>query len=258
MTRLWDTFMFRNELDLLEFRLEELDQWVHRFVLVESPITHRGYPKPLYYAENEERYKRWHDKIVHVVTDLPDHHNPWVREHAQRRAMWGAIKDDLNDDDIVLIADLDEFPSPAALSWRGSPAASLDMKNYLYAVDWLVSAPVPPTSVITRAWYLRQQADLGYGLGEVRDRRSGYEVIADAGHHFSWLGGTEKIREKLKYATCHTEIWETEEAHLILDGTRYRTDENGGGLPVVPVDIDDTYPAFIREKRCPPEWYRPR
>ena len=258
MTQIWDTFMFRNELELLEFRLEELDPWIHRFVLVESPVTHRGYPKPLCFADNKDRFSRWEDKIVHVVTDLPDHHNPWVREHHQRNSMWKAIKDDLADDDIVLIADLDEFPSATALSWRGSPAASLAMKTHLYAVDWLVSEPVPPAPVMTRAWFLRDEAGRGRGLGEVRDQRSTYEIIEDGGHHFSWLGGTEKIRDKLKFATCHMEIFETQEAALILDGTRYRTAENGGGLPVIPVEIDDTYPSFIRERKCPPEWFRPR
>ena len=44
--------MFRDELDMLECRLRELEDVVYRHVLVEAPVTHRGDPKPLYYAEN--------------------------------------------------------------------------------------------------------------------------------------------------------------------------------------------------------------
>lgn len=35
---IYDTFMFFNELDLLEIRLNELDKVVDTFVLVESPL----------------------------------------------------------------------------------------------------------------------------------------------------------------------------------------------------------------------------
>ena len=45
--RVYDTFMFFQELDLLEMRLMELDASVDVFVLAESPVTHSGKPKPL-------------------------------------------------------------------------------------------------------------------------------------------------------------------------------------------------------------------
>ena len=32
----------------------------------------------------------------------------------------------------------------------------------------------------------------------------------------------------------------------------------GGGLPVTPVTVDASWPAFIYERRCPESWFRPR
>ena len=55
-----------------------------------------------------------------------------------------------------------------------------------------------------------------------------------------------------------TELLTNGEGPLIADGTRYRSAENGGGLPVVPVDVDGSWPAWIRERKCPPQWFRPR
>jgi beta-1,4-mannosyl-glycoprotein beta-1,4-N-acetylglucosaminyltransferase len=52
-----DAFTFYNELDLLELRFTVLDQYVDRFVLVESELTHAGGPKKLFFEENKQRYK---------------------------------------------------------------------------------------------------------------------------------------------------------------------------------------------------------
>ena len=37
-----DAFMFYNELDILELRLETLDKYVDHFVLVEAEVEHLG------------------------------------------------------------------------------------------------------------------------------------------------------------------------------------------------------------------------
>ena len=80
--RVVDAFIFFNELDLLEMRLEELFDVVDVFVLVEATRTFRGEPKPLHFAENRSRFQPYASKIRHVVvTDLPDGDDPWVREY---------------------------------------------------------------------------------------------------------------------------------------------------------------------------------
>ena len=65
---IFDTFTFYNELDLLELRLNILGDVVDHFVINEANITFTGKPKPLYYQENKERFKKWEHKIIHHVT----------------------------------------------------------------------------------------------------------------------------------------------------------------------------------------------
>jgi len=130
------------------------------------------------------------------------------------------------------------------------------MRTTLHAVDWEVPAErIPPTCVIATAGYIRRN---GGSLAAIRDRRDLYPVIEDGGWHFSWTGGPEAAKRKLETATCHTELIGTPEGDLIADGTRYRTSEDGGGLPVVAAEVDDTWPEWIRERKCPPSWFRPR
>ena len=51
--KVFDSIIFFNELDLLEMRLNILNDVVDYFVVTESPFTVSGNEKPLYYAENK-------------------------------------------------------------------------------------------------------------------------------------------------------------------------------------------------------------
>lgn len=266
-------FMFRNELDMLEMRLHELGRPGIVHVLVESPTTHRFVPKPLFYAENRERFAAWQDRIIHVTADLPEDPVPaapglppaererraaWAREHFQRDAAWQAIlAAGAADEDVVIITDCDEIPSAEALAWEGPGAVSLFMKTTLHAVDWMVpDSCISPTAVAATVGFLKAH---GGHLGNVRDMRGNFPLIRDGGWHFSWTGGPEAQREKLLSATCHTELLGTAEGDLITSGERWRAGTHAAGhLPVVPVDVDGTWPAWIRERKCPESWFRPR
>ena len=254
----WSPVMFRDEADMLRCRLETLAPYGVRTVVVESPVTHRGVPKPLYFGEHAGEFAQWADLITHVVADLPDA-PPWEREHAQRNAAWPVIDGLADGDDVVLITDVDEIPSPALLGWDGpGVVVSARMRTFLFAVDWEVPQHlVPPTCVAAKAGWLRGKAAEGYGLAQIRDARGNWPVLADGGWHFSWCGGPERQRDKLLTGTCHTELLGTVEGDLIASGERWRTSQDGGGLPVVPVDADETWPAWIRE-HAPAEWFRPR
>ena len=69
--RVIDAFPFHNEIDLLEVRLNELNDSVDAHILVESTFTQFGEPKRLYFSEavksNPNRFSPFMHKIVHVV-----------------------------------------------------------------------------------------------------------------------------------------------------------------------------------------------
>ena len=258
MTRLWDCLMYAGEADMLAMHLEETERRVHRWVIAQAKVTHRGLPKPLHDITSDERFAAWRSRLVPVTANLDGLPAPWQREHAQRDAAWSALTSEgLRDDDVVLIADADEIPSAAALAWSGPDAVSLFMRTALFAVDWEVapSHPLPPSAVMCTGRLLR---DRGGSLAAVRDGRGVYPILRDGGWHFSWVGGPAFQREKLEKRTCHTEIYATPEGTLIRSGARWRSPETGGGIPVEPAEVDETWPAFIRERRCPADWFRPR
>ncbi|MEI6238274.1 MAG: alpha-1,2-fucosyltransferase, partial [bacterium] len=146
--KIYDIFNFFNELDLLEIRLSILDKYVDYFVIVEAVQTFSGDPKPLYYKENEQRYKKWKDKIIHyVINDVPANEDDlrsrlynkdlsplekeiitntltsdnidrsvvhWLKEFYIKECPKKAIAN-LDDNDICYISDLDEIWNPKLL-----------------------------------------------------------------------------------------------------------------------------------------------
>ena len=71
---IYDCFIFFNELELLELRLNELAGVVDKFVLVEATRTFTNEPKPLFFQENRARFREFDSRIIHVVVaDSPSH-----------------------------------------------------------------------------------------------------------------------------------------------------------------------------------------
>ncbi len=153
---IYDCFSFFNELDILDIRLHTLNDVVDKFVLVEAPWIHRtGKSKPLYFAENKDRFAPFLDKIIHIVVtdaDLPpipptadDVEMGWIRENTQRNGIAKGLKD-ANPEDILIIADLDEIPSPDAIKSASSTpngVINVDIRNFSYFLNYAnVSAPI--------------------------------------------------------------------------------------------------------------------
>src|SRR5208337_3284906 len=117
-----DAFMFFDELDLLEVRLNELNPIVDHFVIVES-LERFGSckPKSAFLQENWNVVKSFEHKIKYVL--LPhleptytDKTSGWQREAFQRNAMLPAVLElSTSSDDIVLISDCDEIPRAEAV-----------------------------------------------------------------------------------------------------------------------------------------------
>ena len=52
MRKIYDGFLFYNELDLLEIRLNVLNDVVDHFILIESSVTHSGQPKSFIFEDS--------------------------------------------------------------------------------------------------------------------------------------------------------------------------------------------------------------
>ena len=253
MRRVFDSFLFGGELDLLECRLTELYDAVHRFVIAEAPLTHQGNPKPLTYLENRERFAPWQDKITYVKADLSHCRSTEERENTQRESIRLGLGE-MRGDDIFLLSDLDEIPRADVL--QQAPGHSLLMRNHVLAVN-----------LMDANWWDGSVAVDGYPAGslqELRDSRrlpapaetkwllnsGGFPAVA--GWHFTWLGGPDAMRAKA-HAFLHPEMAPLVDEHAERLWKEKVSLSTGNYL--VETVIDETWPVYMQQHKGPASWY---
>jgi|GEM_PF-751501 beta-1,4-mannosyl-glycoprotein beta-1,4-N-acetylglucosaminyltransferase len=210
--KIYDCFPFYNEFDLLEARLEELWDVVDYFVICEATLTHGVIPKPLYFKLNEERFKKYLNKIIHVVLDnypeldkmknLTD--KSWYIERRQRDHLKTALADRCKDEDIIIISDADEIPKADAVR-RYNPATginvfSMDLFYYnlnLQAKDKWDWARILPWGIMKTM----TPCDARY----FQDYDKNIQTLSNGGWHFSYFGGVEGIIRKIE-STAHQDL----------------------------------------------------
>jgi len=237
MRKIYDGFMFFNELELLEIRLNELDGLIEKFILVESPVTHSGKPKPLYYQDNADLFKRFHDHIIHVIYNPPETQNSWDRERGQRDAIRQGVPE-LEDGDFVIVSDVDEIPSAESVR-NYAPEMGVAAFNQSLYYFWLntYSCGWGGSKAIPYHEYIK-----GESLSNLRMRIDQFVPCDRPGWHFSYLGGKDRVLEKLE-SYAHVEM----NSHENRRNTDYWVDNailwNGQQLRICP--IDHTFPDYL-------------
>jgi len=130
---IYDCVMFNDELDILELRLAYLYDKVDKFVIAESSLTHSNVDKPLHFSNNSEKFNKYHDKIVYLEVPPIPQKDSWEGEFYQRNYLKTALKD-CKDDDLIIIADIDEFVDLDQLNKSGqlAHACLIEMPMYYY------------------------------------------------------------------------------------------------------------------------------
>jgi beta-1,4-mannosyl-glycoprotein beta-1,4-N-acetylglucosaminyltransferase len=204
---IYEVTLFSNELDILDLKLNELDGIVDKFVLVEHPYNYLRQPKRLAYNENKERFKKFHNKIIHIIDGLP-YDNKLGLDLVWERNNSSLIFDVLNrldDKDFVLFTDSDALLKKEIVS-------NLDLSRPThFHVDWyesyfnykLLNVPFV-WNVGIPAKYVKQHGILeslkltrGMAL-QSNDFKEKHVVIKDAGYHFSKCGNIDDLLEHVK------------------------------------------------------------
>ena len=251
--RIFDCFIFYNEVELLKLRLHELFEHVDYFVICEANRTFRGDAKPLTFNDNKEMFGEFLDKIrVVVVDDMPSAASAWDREFHQRQALRRALTD-VGQNDIVMISDADEIIRASTVDYlrRHDGYFMLDMPMYQFHFNMraLDRGWVKPF-----AYTWSMDADVG-DYNAVRQRELAtfrrfagrHHRIIDAGWHFTFLGGAERIRQKLS-AYSHDENWQQQ---MLQPGEAERQmillQDVGAGRFLEFCAVDGTFPQYLQE-----------
>ena len=219
-----DTIFFYDEIDMLLFRLTELNEYVDHFIIMESNIDFLGNLKPLFFLENQNLFENWKDKITYLPTSNITSDTISSLHDELKKARCGSnftlsinrdniqltqlnnlknylLSTDLSFEDLILISDVDEIPNLSdyhiILNKLKFNPVILRQKNFQWSKDYINTKPhlgtccLLFTSIITtlphffKIYFIRN--DIHSQL---------YEII-DSGYHFSHFSSMDKTKEKL-------------------------------------------------------------
>ena len=238
--KIFDCIIFFNELDLLELRLNEYNNTVDYFFLVEATKTFSEKPKPLYFKENSQRYKNFLHKILHIEVDnMPHSPNRWHLEAFQRNAMRGVLKY-AQPGDIVIMSDADELWKKEILKNIVNMPSVFLQSNFYYYLNFLTGNNWQG-SIIANALDLQVTTPQA-----LRNMRFYLPSVMNGGWHFSYLGGTENIKLKIE-SFSHAEFDTQEIKSQIPKHVESFQDiflRSKGRIGEI-IPIDKTFPSYL-------------
>lgn len=217
-----DSFIFFNELDILEIRLNELYDVVDLFVIHESPLTHTAKPKPLYFAENRKRFEKFEGKIIYKLIDdtpenfmnlssiepkdayhkmvldklirhdyYPKDHIPYNRDAFEKESLIRSM-DFCNDNDIIIFGDADEIANPLWIQYvkdhfNPEEIYNFEQNHYWFYLNCLREDKWLGSTMLSYKKFKEKS------VCDLRKYREGVN-IAQGGWHFSFCSG---VKEKV-------------------------------------------------------------
>ena len=227
--------MYFDEDVVLDVRLNTLDQYVSKFVIVESLFTHKGDKRDLKF--DIKKFNKFKNKIVYLVyekepfeiesineTDTENEKsvkfilNAIHRENGQRNFISEGLKN-AHDEDFILISDLDEIPNLSNINLNNFREKLIffnqEMFYYKFNLklpnfNWVGTKSCKKKNFLNAQW-LRNIKDKNYPFYRIdllfsKNKYTNIRFIKNGGWHFTNIKTAEEIRHKLSSYLHHREF----------------------------------------------------
>ena len=259
--KIFDCFQYFNEEHIADLRFNIMNQFVDKFVIVESTVNHQGKPKKLNF--DISKYAKFKNKINYIVVDdtpenlkKPHEGGESLVEQHQRNSIMKGIKES-GDNDLIILSDVDEIPDLNKLSrFNKNNYAVFSQKMFMYKLNllnlnennWHGSKICLKKNLKSPQW-LRNLKFKKYPFWRI-DKPKNIQIIQNGGWHFAYLQSAENISKKIK-SFAHGEF---NKEHLsdevkIKDRIEKGEDVFERGFKIKKVDIDDTFPDYIQKNQ---------
>jgi beta-1,4-mannosyl-glycoprotein beta-1,4-N-acetylglucosaminyltransferase len=231
--KIFDCFLFFDEDIQLDVRLNTLDQYIDKFVIVESVYTHSGEKRdPLFKIQ---KYNKFKDKIIYILLDQEPKNlikiksntdpkedykkilNANSREVYQRNAISEGIKK-ASDEDYIIISDVDEIPNLKNINFLNIKKKFLFFEQIFFCyrlnlfsekIVWRGSRMIKKKHLISPQW-LRDIKDKNYPFWRIDTlfSKKKYRSIyfqKNGGWHFSYIKDAKGVENKLKSIRHHVD-----------------------------------------------------
>ena len=255
--KIFDCFTYFNEDQVLDLRLNILDDYVDFFVICEAKEDHRGKIKKLNF--NIDKYSKFREKIIYLVVEKFENcKKTWDRQNYQRDYLMNGLIDS-SPEDYVLFSDVDEIPNLSNIKsyLPNDQVGIFDQKVFYYKLnlqvtdytEWEGTRICKKRNLKSFTW-LRNQVrlkNLNYPFWRLDKFRKIYK-IENGGWHFSFLGSPELISSKIKsYVHDEYDIQEFTNLENIKKKIENFVDPFDRNKKLKKVSLDDKYPKYITE-----------
>ena len=232
--KIFDCFMFYDEDLVADLRFNILNEYVTKFVVVESKFTHSGEKRNLLFDIN--KYSKFKNKINYIIlenepsnleiindSDTADKKNSKYimnalkRENYQRNGITNGLKE-ASPDDLILISDVDEIPNLSNLELENiNNEIILFKQNFYYYkfnlkledMPWLGTKACKFKELKSPQW-LRNVKDKKYPFWRLdilfsNKKYSNIKFIENGGWHFSNMKSPAEIEKKMRTYLHHRE-----------------------------------------------------
>ena len=200
-----DAFLFYNELDMLEFRLTELNEHVDYFIILESSFDFNGNRKESVFNSNIQRFNNWKNKIIHI--DCPEFANPEINKDSIISYMTSKLAiflSSLNIDfeDIIMLSDVDEIPNfnklDSLIDLLTFESVFLRQKRFFWTTKYIDKDLSYGTVVHQYTKVLQNPLILKSYYETKSSKQFSNHTSIDSGWHFSHFEDLGKLHEKLE------------------------------------------------------------
>ena len=230
--KIFDCFMYFDEDVVLDVRLNFLNDYVDKFVIVESEYNHRGEKREPKF--NIKKFEKFKDKIIYILKkDIPfdieeinksdnenEHYrksifNASKRENLQRNQILDGLKN-LEPNDWVIISDLDEIPNLENIDFYNIKNKFLffqqSMMYYKFNLKldnftWTGSRACKFKHLKSPQWLrnIKTKKFNWWRLDVLFSKNKYFDIkfIKNGGWHYSYLKSPEEIKFKLKSYLHH-------------------------------------------------------
>jgi len=262
---IFDCFTYFNDDLITDLRLNTLDKFVDKFIIVEATTDHSGKKKELCF--DLKKFEKFKHKIRYIIVDdLPKNTKPFyynkrmwhenmVRDEYQRNQILRGLYD-AKDDDLIVISDNDEIPNLSNLkNINFRKYAVFNQKFYKYKFNLLSpdQTPYQGSRVIKKKYlkgkitpqWLRYQYTRRIKFWQIHRHFTNPTIIEDGGWHFSFVISPEKIRIKMQ-AYGHAELNTVKFTNVNYIENRIKNHKDVFSDTLLKrIEIDDTFPDYI-------------
>ena len=258
---IFDCFQYFNEEHIADLRFNILDEFVNKFVVVESTIDHQGKPKKLHFDIN--KYKKFKNKINYIIVDdtptnliKPHKGGESLVEKHQRNSIVKGLEE-ANDNDLIILSDVDEIPDLNKLSqYDKNKYAVFSQKMFMYKLNflnlkennWHGSKICLKKNLKSPQW-LRDLKFKKYPFWRL-DKTSNIQIINNGGWHFAYLQTPENISKKIKaFAQGEFNTIDITNEESIKSKIEKGQDIFERGFNLKKIEIDSSFPRFIIQNK---------